>query len=97
VYHDVIGALVNIPTIGNNTGRDYCDLGVGNSSSAVEDLQFELNDCYGQHLTRTSPQLKAARPCRSQQPHRRQPPRWQTPSRARQLAKTARGHPLVFQ
>ena len=51
VFRDVIGALVNIPTIGNNTGRDNCDLGVGNSSSAVEDLQFELNDCYGQHLT----------------------------------------------
>jgi peptidoglycan hydrolase-like protein with peptidoglycan-binding domain len=51
VFQDVIGGLVSIPTIGNDTGRDNCDLGVGNSSMAVTDLQFELNDCYGQHLS----------------------------------------------
>jgi peptidoglycan hydrolase-like protein with peptidoglycan-binding domain len=51
VFRDVTGGLVSIPTIGNDTGQDNCDLGVGNSSSAVTDLQFELNDCYGQHLT----------------------------------------------
>jgi peptidoglycan hydrolase-like protein with peptidoglycan-binding domain len=51
VFRDVTGGLVNIPTVGNDTGQDNCDLGVGNSSGAVVALQFELNDCYGQNLS----------------------------------------------
>ena len=50
-------------TVGNDSNQDNCDLGVGNSSGAVTDLQFELNDCYGQHLSTDGdfgPQTKAA-------------------------------------
>jgi len=50
-FIDSIGGVAPIPTIGNNTGRDNCDLGVGNDSGAVKTLQRELNACYGQHLT----------------------------------------------
>ena len=50
-FLDSVGGVAPIPTIGNNTGRDNCDLGVGNDSGAVKTLQRELNACYGQHLT----------------------------------------------
>ena len=49
-FLDSVGGVAPIPTIGNNTGRDNCDLGVGNDSGAVKTLQRELNACYGQHL-----------------------------------------------
>lgn len=45
------GNYMLIPTIGNATGRDNCDLGLGNDSNAVVILQGTLNHCYGQHLT----------------------------------------------
>lgn len=51
VYTDAKGFGVFIPTIGNNTHRDNCDLGLGNDSDAVATLQNTLNYCYGQHLT----------------------------------------------
>jgi peptidoglycan hydrolase-like protein with peptidoglycan-binding domain len=40
------GAHVHIPTIGNNTHADNCDLGAGNDSPAVGDLQQTLIKCY---------------------------------------------------
>jgi len=51
VYTDVKGYGVFIPTIGNNTHRDDCELGLGNDSDAVATLQNTLDYCYGQHLT----------------------------------------------
>jgi len=39
-----------VPTIGNNTHRDNCELGLGNNSQAVVALQETLDGCYGQHL-----------------------------------------------
>jgi peptidoglycan hydrolase-like protein with peptidoglycan-binding domain len=50
-FRDSIGGIAPIPTIGNNTGLDNCDLMLGNVSGAVKTLQRELNACYGQHLT----------------------------------------------
>jgi hypothetical protein len=44
------GNYMLIPTIGNATGRDNCDLGPGNNSNAVVILQDTLNNCYGQNL-----------------------------------------------
>jgi hypothetical protein len=41
---------VGVPTIGNNTHNDNCDLGVGNDSNAVGWLQFDLNQCYDQSI-----------------------------------------------
>ncbi|HTV99837.1 MAG TPA: peptidoglycan-binding domain-containing protein [Streptosporangiaceae bacterium] len=46
------GYLADIPTVGASTGNVNCDLGVGNEGTAVEVLQFALNQCYGQHLTK---------------------------------------------
>jgi len=46
VYWDMIGFSVNLPTIGHNTHRDNCLLGVGNQSSAVTALQVALSHCY---------------------------------------------------
>jgi peptidoglycan hydrolase-like protein with peptidoglycan-binding domain len=43
------GHFVDIPTTAS--GSDNCDLGVGNQSLAVQLLQYDLNRCYGQHLT----------------------------------------------
>jgi peptidoglycan hydrolase-like protein with peptidoglycan-binding domain len=51
IYTDVSGWAVAIPTIGMQTYRDNCDLGLGNDSQAVAALQDSLNHCYGQHLT----------------------------------------------
>jgi peptidoglycan hydrolase-like protein with peptidoglycan-binding domain len=44
------GHAVLIPTIGNNTYRDNCQLGLGNYSSAVYFLQEDLNRCYSAGL-----------------------------------------------
>ena len=51
IYTDAKGLGVFIPTIGNNTHRDNCELELGNDSDAVATLQNTLNHCYGQHLT----------------------------------------------
>jgi peptidoglycan hydrolase-like protein with peptidoglycan-binding domain len=51
IYTDAKGYGVFIPTIGNNTHQDNCELGLGNDSDAVATLQNTLNYCYGQHLT----------------------------------------------
>jgi peptidoglycan hydrolase-like protein with peptidoglycan-binding domain len=50
LYKNVAGELAEVPTIGNNTHLDNCELGVGNQSGAVYWLQFDLNQCYGRHL-----------------------------------------------
>lgn len=42
--------FVNIPTVGNNTGNDNCELGLGNDSGAVGTLQSALNRCHGAGL-----------------------------------------------
>ena len=52
-----------IPTIGWETHRDNCLLGVGNQSVAVERLQADLIVCYGRKIAQDSdfgPQTKAA-------------------------------------
>ena len=49
-YTDVKGFGVLVPTIGNNTHQDNCELGLGNDSQAVVALQETLDGCYGQHL-----------------------------------------------
>jgi len=49
-YTDVKGYGVLVPTIGNNTHQDNCELGLGNDSQAVVALQETLDGCYGQHL-----------------------------------------------
>jgi peptidoglycan hydrolase-like protein with peptidoglycan-binding domain len=49
-YTDVKGFGVLVPTIGNNTFRDNCELGLGNDSQAVVALQETLDGCYGQSL-----------------------------------------------
>jgi peptidoglycan hydrolase-like protein with peptidoglycan-binding domain len=49
-YTDAKGFGVLVPTIGNNTHRDDCELGLGNDSQAVVALQETLDGCYGQHL-----------------------------------------------
>jgi peptidoglycan hydrolase-like protein with peptidoglycan-binding domain len=49
-YTNAGGHLVFVPTIGSDTHRDNCDLGLGNDSNAVFWLQTTLNNCYGQHL-----------------------------------------------
>jgi peptidoglycan hydrolase-like protein with peptidoglycan-binding domain len=50
-FTDVRGYQAVIPTIGYQTHRDDCELGLGNDSYAVVALQETLNHCYGQHLT----------------------------------------------
>ena len=45
-YTDVDGGGVLVPTIGNNTHRDDCELGLGNDSQAVVALQETLAGCY---------------------------------------------------
>jgi peptidoglycan hydrolase-like protein with peptidoglycan-binding domain len=50
LYKNTANELAEVPTIGNNTHNDDCDLGVGNNSNAVYWLQFDLNQCYGRHL-----------------------------------------------
>jgi peptidoglycan hydrolase-like protein with peptidoglycan-binding domain len=50
IYQNVSNEAVAIPTIGNNTHLDNCDLGVGNQGTAVYWLQFDLNQCYARHL-----------------------------------------------
>jgi Putative peptidoglycan binding domain len=45
------GNFMLIPTVGNATGNDNCQLGVGNDSQAVSILQSSLNHCYGAGLT----------------------------------------------
>lgn len=49
-FYNARGFPVAIPTIGFNTWNDNCELGVGNDSSGVWWLQYDLNHCYGQHL-----------------------------------------------
>ena len=52
-----------IPSVGNNTGNFNCDLGPGNLSPAVGDLQRTLNHCYqaGLHVDNDyGPLTKAA-------------------------------------
>lgn len=41
---------VNIPTVGNQTGNDNCELGLGNNNPAVGVLQHNLNRCHGENL-----------------------------------------------
>jgi peptidoglycan hydrolase-like protein with peptidoglycan-binding domain len=36
---------VRVPTVGNGTGNDNCDLGLGNNGVAVERLQIALDEC----------------------------------------------------
>jgi len=50
LYSNTAHELVAVPTIGNDTHLDNCELGLGNQSDAVYWLQFDLNQCYGQHL-----------------------------------------------
>jgi Putative peptidoglycan binding domain len=50
-YNNAAGHLVFVPTIGNDTHRDNCDLGVGNSGTAVTWLQTTLNYCYSAGLS----------------------------------------------
>lgn len=50
LYRNLAAELAEVPTIGNNTHLDNCELGPGNDSRAVYWLQFDLNQCYGQHL-----------------------------------------------
>jgi peptidoglycan hydrolase-like protein with peptidoglycan-binding domain len=38
-----VGDLVRVPTVGNGTGDDNCQLGLGNDSVAVARLQIALN------------------------------------------------------
>jgi hypothetical protein len=45
---------VGVPTIGNNTHNDNCELAVGNQGTAVYWLQFDLNQCYDQTLQQDS-------------------------------------------
>lgn len=40
-----------VPTVGSGTFQADCDLGYGNSSTAVQLLQLSLNACYGYSLT----------------------------------------------
>lgn len=49
-YVNTKGQPVAIPTIGQNTHQDNCELGLGNNSGAVAWLQFDLNQCYGENL-----------------------------------------------
>ncbi len=49
-YTDAKGFGVLVPTIGNNTHQDNCELGLGNDSQAVVALQETLDGCYGQNL-----------------------------------------------
>jgi peptidoglycan hydrolase-like protein with peptidoglycan-binding domain len=51
LYLNTKNEQVEIPTIGDNTHQDDCELGYGNVSNAVYWLQFDLNQCYRQHLT----------------------------------------------
>lgn len=51
LYLNDANEQAEIPTIGNNTYNDNCDLGVGNQGTAVYWLQFDLNQCYDQTLT----------------------------------------------
>jgi peptidoglycan hydrolase-like protein with peptidoglycan-binding domain len=50
LYVNAKGIHVWIPTIGDETSADNCELGVGNDSSAVYWLQYSLNTCYGAGL-----------------------------------------------
>jgi hypothetical protein len=43
-YTNAGGHLVFVPTIGSDTHRDNCDLGLGNDSNAVFWLQTTLNN-----------------------------------------------------
>jgi len=45
-FKDTANNTIVIPSIGHNTTNIDCDLGVGDVSSAVKDLQHELNHCY---------------------------------------------------
>lgn len=40
----VPGVRITVPTVGNGTGNWHCELGIGNTSSAVKRLQIALND-----------------------------------------------------
>jgi len=51
LYTDAAGFQQAIPTIGNGTHQDDCELGVGNQGSAVKDLQYTLDECYLRSLT----------------------------------------------
>ena len=41
----VLGLPVRLPTVGNGTGNDDCQLGVGNAGVAVTRLQIALDQC----------------------------------------------------
>jgi peptidoglycan hydrolase-like protein with peptidoglycan-binding domain len=63
VYKLRSGQDGQIPTIGWETGKDNCLLGVGNQSVAVERLQFTLIACYNRQLSLDGvfgPQTRAA-------------------------------------
>ena len=63
VYKGVGGNYVFIPTIGNATFKDNCQLGEGNDSQAVTILQGALNTCYHAGLAKDGdygPLTKAA-------------------------------------
>jgi peptidoglycan hydrolase-like protein with peptidoglycan-binding domain len=40
-----LGNAIRLPTVGNGTGNDNCQLGVGNNSVAVARLQIALDQC----------------------------------------------------
>jgi peptidoglycan hydrolase-like protein with peptidoglycan-binding domain len=49
-YDNSANHLVFVPTIGDDTHLDNCELGLGNDSNAVFWLQTTLNFCYGAGL-----------------------------------------------
>jgi peptidoglycan hydrolase-like protein with peptidoglycan-binding domain len=50
LYKDAQGVWTQIPTIGWETHRDNCLLGIGNQSVAVERLQWSLRFCYNRSI-----------------------------------------------
>jgi peptidoglycan hydrolase-like protein with peptidoglycan-binding domain len=50
IYQLRSGQGGQIPTIGWQTGKDNCLLGVGNQSIAVERLQYVLRYCYSRQI-----------------------------------------------
>ena len=63
LYTDNRGALTDLPTIGYDTHRDNCLMGVGNQSVAVQYLQDNLDLCYNRNIADDGifgPQTRAA-------------------------------------
>jgi murein L,D-transpeptidase YcbB/YkuD len=45
IFASALGDAIRLPTVGNATGNDNCQLGAGNDSVAVQRLQIALDQC----------------------------------------------------